>query len=674
MSRKKTGILIGAGAAVCVGAALFILFGIHRHEWTAATCTEPEICPECGKTRGEALGHVWEEATCTLAAACSVCGETKGEALGHTWEEATCTLAAACSVCGETKGEALGHTWKAANYQDASVCSICGETEGEPLAGGYEENRILCVSGENEPYAYVTSTSYTLEEKTAATVIMSGYRTFDSDETHPALKNYEWVTARFELLFWDQNARRYGGSPGWALSDYFTPELCEESAGTLKEEVNATEELDVAAQYTVNYHGVDYDQCIALFTAPRQSNLYAVHSMAFECYLRVPKGYDGTVVVFYDPALTAEEDTEESVLTEDLNQMENAAVHIRLKKDGSDSDFPGMTVLSGILPVQPGELLKASSVIRNDGNYKSGFYGLQKTATFDDYDKDTVWNREPSYEVTTLTAETKLLSQIEMPEEEGIYEITAAAAGEDGNAVISRITVLVDGTAPTIHVPKEKITVRPGDVFFVLKDVYGTDNLCPNEDCMIEIDPDELQKLADAMQSAKAGTYNLTYYATDLAGNVGTKTVRLTISGKSGGQQSSQNSGQQTQAAVENQFMESMAKDAFDIVNQYRADANLPALTWNDSVYEGTKIRARELVSLFSHTRPNGESCFTVLSGFTACGENIASGQRSANRVCEAWYNSEGHRNNMLNGNFTQGAVACWYENGTYYWVNLFTD
>ena len=122
----------------------------------------------------------------------------------------------------------------------------------------------------------------------------------------------------------------------------------------------------------------------------------------------------------------------------------------------------------------------------------------------------------------------------------------------------------------------------------------------------------------------------------------------------------------------ESQFMESMAREAFDIVNQYRADVGLDALTWNDAIYEGTKIRAQELVTSYSHTRPNGERCSTVISDFSYVGENIYAGPTSASQACTGWYNSEGHRNNMLNVNYTKGAIACWYENGTYYWVNLF--
>lgn len=121
-----------------------------------------------------------------------------------------------------------------------------------------------------------------------------------------------------------------------------------------------------------------------------------------------------------------------------------------------------------------------------------------------------------------------------------------------------------------------------------------------------------------------------------------------------------------------------MSKDAFEIMNQFRADAGLPALTWNDQVFEAAQVRANEITEDFAHTRLDGSSCFTVLSEhnivFYAAGENIAAGQRSAQEVMTSWYNSQGHRDNMLNSNFTQAAIACVYISGGYgyYWVTLF--
>ena len=104
-----------------------------KHNWAPATCTEPETCEKCGKTRGEALGHDWQEACCTEPETCVRCGETRGEALGHEWQDASCTEPETCTRCGETRGEALGHEWKEATFFEPKTCQRCGEAEGEAL-------------------------------------------------------------------------------------------------------------------------------------------------------------------------------------------------------------------------------------------------------------------------------------------------------------------------------------------------------------------------------------------------------------------------------------------------------------------------------------------------------------------------------------------------------------
>lgn len=102
----------------------------HQHVWKEATCTEPEICTECGETEGSPLGHTWTAATCTAPKTCSVCGETEGTTLEHTWIEATCTTPKTCSVCRTTEGSASGHTWVDATCTTPKTCSVCGATEG----------------------------------------------------------------------------------------------------------------------------------------------------------------------------------------------------------------------------------------------------------------------------------------------------------------------------------------------------------------------------------------------------------------------------------------------------------------------------------------------------------------------------------------------------------------
>lgn len=68
---------------IILAAAFLSACGGHVHQFTPATCTEPEICSDCGETRGEPLGHDWQPATCTTPETCSRCGETRGIPVDH---------------------------------------------------------------------------------------------------------------------------------------------------------------------------------------------------------------------------------------------------------------------------------------------------------------------------------------------------------------------------------------------------------------------------------------------------------------------------------------------------------------------------------------------------------------------------------------------------------------
>lgn len=84
----------------------------------------------------------------------------------------------------------------------------------------------------------------------------------------------------------------------------------------------------------------------------------------------------------------------------------------------------------------------------------------------------------------------------------------------------------------------------------------------------------------------------------------------------------------------------------------------LPDLTPLVYDYNLEKIamqRAAEIVASFEHTRPNGESCWSLKEGTTgSSAENIAIGQRTAASAFTTWleadepYSGQGHRRNML--------------------------
>ena len=59
---------------------------------------------------------------------------------------------------------------------------------------------------------------------------------------------------------------------------------------------------------------------------------------------------------------------------------------------------------------------------------------------------------------------------------------------------------------------------------------------------------------------------------------------------------------------------------------------------------------------------------------YLRAGENIASGQKSASEVVNAWMNSPGHRANILNSSYSRIGSASVNIGGTLYWVQLFAD
>ena len=114
------------------------------------------------------------------------------------------------------------------------------------------------------------------------------------------------------------------------------------------------------------------------------------------------------------------------------------------------------------------------------------------------------------------------------------------------------------------------------------------------------------------------------------------------------------------------------------LVNEARAQEGLAPLTLAQNLTQAAQVRAGELPVLFSHTRPDGRSCFTALAeagvAYRTAGENIAAGYATPEAVVDGWLHSEGHRANILNEDFTQMGVGHVQAADGYgdYWVQLF--
>lgn len=132
-------------------------------------------------------------------------------------------------------------------------------------------------------------------------------------------------------------------------------------------------------------------------------------------------------------------------------------------------------------------------------------------------------------------------------------------------------------------------------------------------------------------------------------------------------------------ATSKEQSASSIEEEILNLVNIERKKAGVAPLKLNPTLNAAASVRAVEITNVFSHTRPNGKSCFSIFDenniSFSFCGENIAAGGRTAAETVEQWVNSPGHYANMISPNYNELGVGLCYDKNSkygYYWVQIF--
>ncbi|MDX6284277.1 MAG: hypothetical protein QOH03_5348, partial [Kribbellaceae bacterium] len=127
----------------------------------------------------------------------------------------------------------------------------------------------------------------------------------------------------------------------------------------------------------------------------------------------------------------------------------------------------------------------------------------------------------------------------------------------------------------------------------------------------------------------------------------------------------------------------SIEREVLDLTNQARRSQGCGKLQLDDALVEAAGRHASDMVRrhYMDHTNPDGDDPGDRMAkaGYhgSGWGENIAAGYSSAQKVFNAWMNSDGHRANILNCKFTligigydPGQVKSGYGNGS--WVQDF--
>ncbi|MFZ5988814.1 MAG: CAP domain-containing protein [Bacillota bacterium] len=100
-----------------------------------------------------------------------------------------------------------------------------------------------------------------------------------------------------------------------------------------------------------------------------------------------------------------------------------------------------------------------------------------------------------------------------------------------------------------------------------------------------------------------------------------------------------------------------------DLINKERANAGIEPLKFDMELVKVAELKAKDMVekNYFSHQSPTYGSPFDMMRQFNVdfrtAGENIA-GNRTVEGAVKAWMASEGHRKNILNGNFNYTGIG----------------
>lgn len=123
-----------------------------------------------------------------------------------------------------------------------------------------------------------------------------------------------------------------------------------------------------------------------------------------------------------------------------------------------------------------------------------------------------------------------------------------------------------------------------------------------------------------------------------------------------------------------------MQKRVIELTNKERVKHGRSPLQEDEALNEVAEIRAPELTESWSHQRPDGSTCWSAFEEvddrfeYGVTEENLSMGNPTPESAVNSWMNSAGHKRNILNPEVNYIGVAVYESNGTYYWVQEFSE
>lgn len=132
----------------------------------------------------------------------------------------------------------------------------------------------------------------------------------------------------------------------------------------------------------------------------------------------------------------------------------------------------------------------------------------------------------------------------------------------------------------------------------------------------------------------------------------------------------------QEQTAKQSQQLNQFEQEVVELTNQERAKNGLDPLKVDVELSKVAREKSADMArnDYFSHNSPTYGSPFDMMKqygiSYRTAGENIAKGQRTPEEVVNGWMNSQGHRENILNAEFTHIGVG--YVEDGHVWTQQF--
>lgn len=126
------------------------------------------------------------------------------------------------------------------------------------------------------------------------------------------------------------------------------------------------------------------------------------------------------------------------------------------------------------------------------------------------------------------------------------------------------------------------------------------------------------------------------------------------------------------QSSAENKILE--------LMNQKRTEAGLKPLVLDNTLLQIARYKSNHMIQFgyFDHTTPEGKNWTSWLDAinyqYTTTGENIAYNNYDPVELFNQWWNSSGHRANMMNPSYTKVGIGVIYGNNKYMGTQTFSN